>query len=244
MSQTPTQPHNVSRRSIVLGAVFAATAGAAAATTPRRHEETLSGVPLKSVVPDRVGSWRCAEYSDAILPDSEPTDVYDQIVSRGYASPEWPPIMLVVAYGAAQSGLMKVHRPEVCYTSAGFKIVKRQIVPIPLQDGRTITASTFLGERQDRKEHVLYWTRISNTFPGSLFDQRVVMFEEGLSGVIPDGVLVRLSTLCPDWALAQSALQAFAGSLVTSSSPLGRALFIGRPRASAAKVASVLRTRV
>jgi EpsI family protein len=230
MSAKLTQPAKVSRRSIILGAVFTATAGAAAATTPRRHEEILAGVALKSVIPDRVASWTQAQFSDAILPDSQPMDVYDQIVSRAYSSPDAPPIMLVVAYGAAQSGVMKVHRPEVCYTSAGFKIVNRQILPIALQDGRSIPASTFLGERQDRKEHVLYWTRISNAFPGNLFDQRVVMFEQGLSGVIPDGVLVRLSTLCPDWALAQSALQAFAGDLVRSSSPLGRALFIGRPR--------------
>jgi len=230
MNPTLTQSSRVSRRSLVLGAVFTATAGAAAATTPRRHEEILSGVPLKTVIPDRVASWTRAQYSDAILPDTQPTDVYDQIVSRAFTSPNWPAIMLVVAYGAAQSGLMKVHRPEVCYTSAGFKIVRPQVVPIPLPDGRTIPASTFLGEREDRNEHVLYWTRISDTFPGNLFDQRVVMFEQGLSGVIPDGVLVRLSTQCPDYALAQSALRAFASGLVTSSGSLGRALLIGRPR--------------
>jgi EpsI family protein len=230
MNPSLTQSSHVSRRSLVLGAVFTATAGAAAATTPRRHEAILSGVPLKTVIADRVASWTRAQYSNAILPDAEPTDVYDQIVSRAYTSPNWPPIMLVVAYGAAQSGLMKVHRPEVCYTSAGFKIVKPQVVAIPLQDGRIIPANTFLGERQDRNEHVLYWTRISNAFPGNLIDQRIVMFEQGLSGVIPDGVLVRLSTLCPDWALAQSALTAFASGLVTNSSPLGRALLIGRPR--------------
>jgi EpsI family protein len=138
--------------------------------------------------------------------------------------------MLVLAYGEAQSGLMKVHRPEVCYTSAGFKIVHDQKMSIQVPHAPPIAAKSFLGERETRNEYVLYWTRISNAFPSSLIDQRWVMFEEGLSGVIPDGVLVRISTLCPDRVLAQAAMRSFAYNLVASCGPKGRALLIGLPK--------------
>jgi EpsI family protein len=230
MGPKSAETRHVSRRSLILGAGFAATAGVAAAITPHRHEEILAGAPLKSVIPQRLGPWTSLAYADLILPDSPPTDVYGQVMSRAFQAPGWPSIMLVLAYGEAQSGLMKVHRPEVCYTSAGFKIVNDQTTSIPVRNGPPIPAKSFLGERQDRKEYVLYWTRISNAFPTTLVDQRLVMFEQGLRGVVPDGVLVRLSTVCPDWALARAALLTFATSLITSCPPQGRALLVGLPK--------------
>ena len=231
MSLKPAETRAVTRRSLVLGAGFAATAGVAEALTPHRHEQILSGAPLKSVIPSRVGSWTNTLDADLILPDAAPTDFYGQVLSRAFHAPDWPPIMMVLAYGEAQSGMMKVHRPEVCYTSAGFKIVNDQTMSIPLPRAPAITAKAFLGERDTRNEYVLYWTRISNAFPNSLMDQRWVMFEQGLSGVIPDGVLVRLSTLCPDWVMARAAMRTFAYNLVAGCGPKGRALLIGQPRA-------------
>lgn len=218
----------ISRRSAVLGVGFALTAGLAAAVTPRRHEQTLGGARLAEVVPERAGAWLAAPGGALIVPDADlAANVYDQVLTRTYSAPNLPGIMLLIAYGAAQSGLMKVHRPEVCYASSGFAIRNDRLADIPLGSGPSIAARTFLAVREDRVEQVLYWTRISNAFPRDLTGQRLVMVERGLSGVIPDGVLVRCSTLGADSGAGQPAMQAFARALVAGAVPAGRALLIG-----------------
>jgi EpsI family protein len=213
---------------MALGVGFALTAGLAAAVTPRRHEQTIGAARLDELIPDRVGSWQTAPGGAVVLPDSDqPLDVYDQVLTRSFLAPNLPGIMLLIAYGAAQSGLMKVHRPEVCYASSGFSISHDRPVGIPLEFTSPIAAKTFLGVREDRVEQVLYWTRISNVFPQDLTTQRLVILERGLSGVIPDGVLVRCSTPGSDLIAGQTAMQGFASALVADASPQGRALLIG-----------------
>ncbi len=225
---TQGEDRQASRRSVVLGVGAAMTAGVAAAVTPRRHEQTLAGSHLADVLPMRVGPWNAQPADSIILPEAAVTDgFYDQVVTRAFNAPGTPGLMLLVAYGAAQSGMMKVHRPEVCYASAGFAIHDDQAAGVALGRTSTITAKTFLAKREDRTEQVLYWTRISNAFPVSLTEQRLVMIERGLTGVIPDGVLVRISTLGADLSQGQAVMQTFARGLVAAANPRGRALLVG-----------------
>ena len=226
---------NISRRAAILGVGFACTAGIAAAVTPRRHEQTLGHARLASVIPNRVNDWTAVPSDSLILPEATgaPDDFYDQVLTRAFSMPGRPVIMLLIAYGAAQSGMMKVHRPEVCYTSAGFKILNDQHTSVQLESGRTIPAKTFHAEREGRSEQVLYWTRISDSFPSDLLSQRLVTMERGLSGVIPDGVLVRVSTIEPNWTTGQAAMHDFSQALVSQAPPLGKALLAGSTRSTA-----------
>jgi EpsI family protein len=183
---------------------------------------------LADLLPNVAGAWTNATADGFILPeDTAPEDVYDQVLTRAYAAPGLPPVMLLVAYGSAQSGLMKVHRPEVCYSAAGFAISDNHQTEVKLAPGKTVAAREFLGKREDRAERVLYWTRISNRFPTSLTEQRVIMIERGMQGVIPDGVLVRLSTLAPTSAVADAALLGFASALYASANGALRSLLVG-----------------
>jgi EpsI family protein len=221
----------VSRRSLFLGAGFLAVAAAAFVVTPRRHEQTLGRSRLADVVPQRLGPWSPAPNGGLILPDADqPGDVYDQVLARTYVAANLPPMMLLVAYGAAQSGLMKVHRPETCYTSSGFAIRDDRAIDVPLVDGGAIAARTFLASREDRAEQVLYWTRISDTFPRDLASQRLVMLELGIRGIIPDGILVRCSTLGADGAKGEKALLGFVETLIANAGPAGRGFLIGAAR--------------
>lgn len=218
----------IDRRRLLLGAGFAATAGLAAAVTPRRHEATIGGARLTALIPAAVGPWRFTPGGSLIVPeDGQRTSFYDQVLTRTYAAPGLPEIMLLVAYGAAQSGMMKVHRPEVCYASAGFTINDVSHPMIRLRDGE-VPATLFLARRQDRDEQVLYWTRISDTFPRSLNDQRLAVLERGLTGVIPDGVLVRFSTLAGDVTAGRAAMAGFARALVAGAAGGERSLLVGR----------------
>ena len=225
----------LSRRAAFLGLGAALTSGAAFALTPRRHEALLGQARLDDVIPKTVGPWSDASTEGLVLPDATaPSDFYDQVIARVYAAdPASAPVMLLIAYGAAQSGLMKVHRPEVCYTAAGFAILGDHADQVRLTPALTVGARSFLGRREDRGETVLYWTRISDRFPVNQTEQRLVMMQRALQGVIPDGVLVRLSTLEPDPAKARAALGGFAQALFAAAPPLGRQTLAGSSAGSA-----------
>jgi EpsI family protein len=223
----------ISRRSLLLGTGFVAVAGAAFAVTPRRHEKTLGHNRLSDVIPAQAGPWTLAPQGGLILPDAnQPTDIYDQVLARYYVAPSLPAMMLLIAYGAAQGGLMQVHRPEICYASSGFAISDDRAINLLLAPRRRIAAKTFLASREDRTEQVLYWTRISDAFPTDIPSQRLTMLELGLRGVIPDGVVVRCSTLGADLQNGEQVLLAFVDSLVASAGPAGRDLLLGAIRST------------
>jgi hypothetical protein len=79
--------------------------------------------------------------------------------------------------------------------------------------------------REDRVESVLYWTRIAGFFPRTLTAQRLAMLKLGLEGVIPDGVLVRISALGD--SQVTPTLAQFADDLVRQSGAQARALLLG-----------------
>ena len=218
-----------SRRQVVLGGGLLAVAGAAAAMTPRRRQAFLLSAKLGDMAPDRLGPWSDSGSEALILPESQAVEsVYDKLLTRSYLASGLPSVMLLIAYGAAQSGLMQVHRPEVCYQSAGFQIDGDRPAQVPLRDGRALPAKRFTARREQRIEQVLYWTRIADSFPTSLFAQRVVMAEQGMRGLLPDGLLVRLSTLSGDADLSQRVLLGFAQELVEADGAARRSFFAAR----------------
>jgi EpsI family protein len=216
----------VSRRALMLGIGSAATAGVAGLMTPRHYEPGVRQIRLDDVVPNAVGPWQAQKSGAFILPEDGTSDsAYDQIVTRRFAAATGPDIMLLIAHGAAQSGLMRVHRPDTCYTSAGFKILGLHDVSLAVGAARPIAAQSFVGVRDDRVETVLYWTRIAGFFPRNLIAQRLIMLRLGLTGLIPDGLLVRISALGS--GEVGPALAQFATELVSQSGPEGRALLLG-----------------
>jgi EpsI family protein len=195
--------------------------------TPRRPEAIISNAKLSDIVPRQVADWTSQPSSALVVPETgEPTNVYDQVLTRSYFAPGEPDVMLLIAYGAAQSGLMKVHRPEVCYASSGFTVGRVSSADIHL-GAQTVAAETFAARRQDRSEQVLYWTRVSNAFPRNLTAERLLVLERGVQGLIPDGVLVRASVLNVG-PTAVASLQRFMTALVSTAAGKGRTLLVGR----------------
>jgi EpsI family protein len=230
---TATAPEKdlLSRRTLTIGIGAAATAGVAGLMTPRRYLAGVDRVKLEELVPAAVGAWAMQRAGDFILPDDPAaTSAYDQIVTRRFSALAGPDIMLLIAHGAAQSGLIRVHRPEACYASEGFQIRDFHGLDLSVARGHStavdkIAAQAFLGVRDDRVESVLYWTRIAGFFPRDRMAQRLIMLRLGLEGVIPDGVLVRISALGAGETAA--ALVRFAGELVRACGPEGRTLLLG-----------------
>ncbi len=216
------------RRLLLIGGGLLLTAGGAAAMTPRRFERQLGRQKVDELLPSAFGPWRERPRGDVIVPeDSQPTSVYDQVAIRTFMQEGAPDIALLIAYGSAQSGLMKVHRPEVCYASAGFKILGAHDADVALTPRAHVPARAFEGVRDARREQVLYWTRVGEGFPTSMNGERWASFRAGLRGVIPDGVLVRFSTIADDPQAGERLLAGAARDLVASASVPARRLLTG-----------------
>src|SRR3546814_6674665 len=90
---------------------------------------------------------------------------------------------MVIAYGDSQSDTMKLHRPEVCYEAAGFKITRSEPVAFDVGLRAPLTGRYVVAEAAYRKEAILYWTRIGDALPVSRLDQQMSKLEAALDGV-------------------------------------------------------------
>jgi EpsI family protein len=227
---TSTYSSLLNRRSMLIGTALLGVGGAAIARQPEPIAVPVRKEALDKLIPLQIGNWTYRDASGIVLPppDALSDALYSGLVTRSYVSPDRLPMMLLVAYSNVQDGMLQVHRPEVCYPAGGYHLSPTQVEEVPNGVGGGISANIFSADGISRTEQVLYWTRIGNSFPTSWLDQRMAVVRANLDGMIPDGILVRLSTLAPDMPAAQADLAAFAAQLVESASPAARQLLIGR----------------
>ncbi|HET9629107.1 MAG TPA: EpsI family protein [Novosphingobium sp.] len=218
----------IARRNVLLGGVYLLAAGLALARQPNRRRPRLARGALEGMVPNEVGSWRYAGTDGVVLPtyDELRDRLYDNIVSRNYASVSAPPVMLMLAYNSEQDGVLQIHRPETCYTAGGYALSSVQTIPLQIAPGRSIGANQFVATTPDRIEYVLYWTREGNRIPSSWLGQKRDLLLANLDREVPDGMLVRVSTL-DGGENAHEVLARFVQSLITSASPRLRNLLVG-----------------
>ena len=220
----------ISRRQTLIGLACAAAAGTAFAAAPRRSEDRLRGIKLDSLVPTRIGPWSYGDAQDVIVAradDALPVAGSDQLVARAYQAKNVPAIMLVVAYGSTQGATLQLHRPETCYPGQGFKLENFSEPELKFASFRLVHARRFTAIRDERVERVVYWTRIADSFPRNTAGEYRAILGSVLKGVVPDGVLVRISTITRDHFAADRALNEFASALVRQTSAEGRRILLG-----------------
>jgi len=226
----------IDRRDVLLGGGMIVAATGAALLAPRRHVELLHGRKLDTIVPERIAGWTMTPSEAFILPKTPGSladRLYSDTVSRLYVAADALPVMMVLAYGNLQSDLLQLHRPEVCYAAVGFQIsnsTRRDLAVAPnvAVPARQLTAST-----DNRVEPITYWTRIGDFLPTTRREQRTMRLREQLAGIVPDGILVRLSTVAEPTPQTFATLASFARALVLSVKPADRALLIGPTLAGA-----------
>lgn len=185
--------------------VILAVAGLAVLLRPHELMAQNSIAPsLETVIPRQFGNWTLVPEISLVRPvDPEgyvPTDIsrkiYSQEVSRGYTDGRGNIVMLLVAYGPVQNYRLKSHRPEICYTAAGFRVSNKTEASIPYRDGvAPITAVRLITQRESRFEPVSYWMRVGNEISNSTVGNQLSRLKYGLRGMIPDGALIRISTI-------------------------------------------------
>ena len=205
-----------SRRDALLGGAMALAAGLAYARMPRRKYRLIAPGQLERLIPLDVGGWRFQAASGLVLPppDQLAQLLYDDQLTRTYQSDVDLSVMLLVAYGSSQGGMLQIHRPEICYPASGFRLTDTVEDMMPVGNGRSIPVRRFTAASDTREEQVLYWTRIGQALPVSWAEQRLAVVRSNLRGYVPDGLLVRLSTISGDVKSAQDTLQRFAAVML------------------------------
>lgn len=217
----------LTRRKVLLGLGMAAASGTALARMPEPNRPQIAKERFESLVPDTVGSWRFASESGVVLPppDALSDRLYDNLVTRVYVGPDGP-VMFLAAYNNRQDGVLQIHRPEVCYPASGFTLTPTSNVDVPL-GRRSLPARGFLASGSDRDETVLYWTRVGSEFPRRWSEQRMAVISSNLRGIIPDGLLVRVSTLGGDLPAELSVLKRFVSGFVNAAPAQLRPILFG-----------------
>lgn len=229
----------MNRRDVLLGGALLTAAGAAAALTPRQRLVLLGDQTLDDIIPDRIGSWSHVQSAGFVLPKSPGSladRLYSQTLTRLYASPDRPPVMLVIAYGAVQNDLLQLHRPEVCYSAVGFTISDSQRATVPLGGGAVLPVRELIASTESRIEEICYWTRIGDDLPTDGREQRWVKLRQQMRGYLADGILVRMSTLGGVDERLFPELRRFAADMIEAVKPADRPVLIGRPLAAETKV--------
>lgn len=220
--------YSLSRRHMLMGAALTATSVLAFVREPRVAVTPLKTGELEGLIPTRIGQWNFETKSGLVLPPDDPLSdsLYSDILTRVYVSEGRPPVMLLIAYSNTQNGMLQVHRPEVCYPAGGYSLSETKIKSLDIAPGMKIPARFFSATSASRTEQVMYWTRIGDESPTSWIDQRAAVVRANLNRVIPDGILVRISTVLPDYASAGPVLEEFAAALVRPLPPTGRKLLV------------------
>lgn len=119
---------------------------------------------------------------------------YAQTLERVYVDADDRRIMLSVSWGSQQGDRLQAHRPEFCYRAQGFAIGATHDAALHTAHG-DLPLRRVETRRPGRSEPVTYWMTVGNdaALPG--LSRKLAQFRQGLSGQVPDGFLVRVSSI-------------------------------------------------
>lgn len=155
-------------------------------------------VELSAAIPERFAGWTVDDSASGVVSPEvrEAMDgLYADEISRTYVDTQGRRVMLVIAYSSDQgSEQSQVHRPEVCYTAQGFSIRRIEDHELMSESG-ALEVRRLVGERGRRYEPITYWTTMGDRalLPGA--ERLVARIQMAMQRKIPDGFLVRVSTV-------------------------------------------------
>lgn len=197
------------------------------------------GASLEQLVPREFPGW-VEDRADAIpvnlnLPGAfnaaaGERATYDEILMRTYRRSDGQRVMLAIAYGRTQSQELKIHRPELCYAAQGFEVRRLGTRAVRLSPDRSVDSVALLTRNRSRIEVVTYWIRIGGQITQNAWQTRWTIFRAGLGGALPDGLMMRASSLAAAESQTDQALalqQTFLADLYRQVPPGTRRLLAG-----------------
>jgi len=218
------------RRDLVISGLALAAAGTAEALQPHRKMILLRGGKIENLVPRKFGTWTAEVSSGLVSPDQAgqlSKSLYSEIVERIYHDQQsGAAVMLLAAYGDTQSDLLQLHRPESCYPAVGYALESSRPTRILVRNGANIPAREVVAIADERRENILYWTRIGERLPQSAGEQRAARFQNAVEGYVADGILFRCSAV-GDSESCFKLLNQFVPALLNATQPIGRPALVG-----------------
>jgi EpsI family protein len=161
---------------------------------------------LEQLFPKKFGAW--AEDTSMpvgiVSPDLQAklNELYAQVLSRTYVNEHGMRIMLSVAYGGDQSDATRARRYDAVALDHAQLPVRRMVAKLG-----------------SRIEPVTFWFAVGEYTAASGQDQKLAQMRYGLRGIIPDGMLVRVSSIGADEAAAFAMQDRFISELKAGMAP-------------------------
>lgn len=188
-------------RHLFIGLAMLAAAGLALALTPRlKLTDQGPKIHLETMIPMQFGEWKLEETIASLIisPDTQALaeKIYNQMLTRNYMNNKGERIMLSIAYGGNQSASMQVHLPEGCYSAQGFQIggMSKSFIGIGAS-GTKLPVMKLVATQGQRIEPITYWAMMGDSVVRGGFERGLARLKYGLTGRIPSGILVRVSTI-------------------------------------------------
>lgn len=188
------------------------------------------GFSLESVIPSEFGDWKESAREAVFVADPGQKEnlarIYTQTLSRSYESSDGYTVMLSIAYGADQRDAMQVHKPEVCYPAQGFTLESKAlgVLSTPVGQIPVVRMVTRMGGRH---EPLMYWVTIGEKVVQGNVQKKIAEIEYGMKGLIPDGIIFRVSSIDRDTDRATVELDKFANQLLAKLSNESRKTISG-----------------
>lgn len=185
---------------------------------------------LETLIPPKFGDWKIDESIIPVQVDPEIQSkldkIYNQTLARTYVNSYGERIMLSVAYGGDQNDNLAIHKPEVCYYAQGFEVMRTYADELLTQFG-TLPIKRVMAIKGNRNEPITYWVTIGDkaVLPG--IEEKLQKLRYGLTGNVPDGMLVRVSSINSDKEKAYQLQTIFIQDLLSTVSVKDRTRLIG-----------------
>jgi EpsI family protein len=228
----------INRVQVVLVSVALLTSAILAEVLAPRELMARSGaLDLEMAIPKQFGAWKAApnvqpltpsDPEGVVDPDAKNGQIYSQEVGRSYVDRSGNLVMLMVAYGPVQNFRLKAHRPEMCYTAAGFRIFGKHGEELVYNDRQhPLKLTRLVAEREARFEPISYWMRVGNDIATGVVDRQIIRLKYGLRGIIPDGALIRISTIGLSEEMSFRVQDQFIRDFLAAIAPQDRKFFTG-----------------
>lgn len=204
----------------------------AKAWRPHSHmTDSRPRIDLETLFPKVINPWVIDEHIPVqmVSPDTQAllNQIYNQTLSRTYVNPHTGErIMLSVAYGGDQSDGTRAHRPDVCYPAQGFEILSGQQAQLTV-GSRQLRVRQMLAKLGERIEPVTYWFVVGDRVTVTGTEQKLAQLSYGTRGIIPDGMLIRVSNIDANAEKAYRLQHQFIASLLDAVGPQARTRIAG-----------------
>ena len=226
---------NLKRQYLLMLIMICTSVLAYAARPTHKIADEGQKVNLETIVPAQFNDWRLVNMAAQIVnPETAAAlnKIYAQTLSRVYENAKGQRIMLSIAYGKDQSDSVGAHAPEGCYGGQGFAVNSILKGQLNTSYG-DIPVLRLLAIKSGRIEPITYWLTTGKKvgYPG--WETKKIKLQYALSGSIPDGLLMRVSslsssTITSDIDAAYSLQARFAGDLLGTVTPEQRVRLMGQ----------------